>query len=1176
MLKQVALEMLALPGMEDCLKALAKKTKAQLIYGLNGSSRTLLMAAIQLRTGCPVLIVAADTVRAGKIYEDLLPVLGEEEVFLFPGKEMLSYYNILSESSDVPQQRVAALRALSRKGSPVVVTTADGMLSKMPPAARWHDFGLTLRAGDEQARDTLLGRLLSAGYERADMVEVPGQLAVRGGIIDIFPVGEVRPCRIEFFGDTVDSIRDFDSRTQRSSEKRPILQLSPAREVVIGREERERAINLLSRELQTTEERARQGKTAVPAALALRVREHLEQLREGHYFPGIDQYLAYFYPVMSSLFAYFPEETLIFVDDPLRCDEKAQQLSRELREAQSTLLVQGELLAGQTDLTWDFQQLLAEMEQPLLAFSQFVQNLPSRPFRQSFSLSAQPAPRFLGQWEILAHELSHWRDQGYRTVILASSRERGSSLAEMLAGRGIAAVPAAKTPDFQPRTVMLLQGSLEEGFVLPALKLAILTEQDILPQRKKQRRLKGKEGLQIADYQELAVGEYVVHEQHGIGQYLGIRTLEVGGAYRDYLYVQYAGNDKLYVPVEQIDVIRKFVGVEGKNPKLYALGGGEWNRVKVRVQASIQELARELLSLYAARETVTGYAFSPDQPWQKDFEATFPYEETADQLQATAEVKEDMEKSRPMDRLLCGDVGFGKTEVALRAAFKAVMDGKQVAFLVPTTVLAQQHYRNFLERFAGFPVNVAMLSRFSSAAEQKETLRGATGKSVDILVATHRLLSRDVRFHDLGLLIVDEEQRFGVRHKEKIKMLKQNVDVLTMTATPIPRTLHMSLAGVRDMSIIETPPEDRYPIQTYVLEYSDLLVREALLREIARGGQAYFVHNRIGTIEKWSAHLQQLLPEANIAVAHGQMPEGQLERVMLEFLNGRHDILLSTTIVEAGLDIPNVNTIIINEADKFGLSQLYQLRGRVGRSNRIAYCYLTYHKEKVLTEAAEKRLQAIKEFTELGSGMKIALRDLEIRGAGNILGPEQHGFVMAVGFDLYIKLLDEAIRAYQGKQREERVPPRVEISVDAFLPASYIADTRQKIVFYQKIATLQDLEQVRDIREELSDRFGSLPPAAENLLLVAELRLLAEQYSVSTISEEKKEVMVRFHPGQHPESSGLMAVARKLQGKLTAQTGKQVVLTLRTAGLAGSEKLLLLLELFNELKRLVKRTSVHL
>lgn len=1177
MLKKVALEMQALPGMDNFFEALARKTRSQLLYGFDGSARALLMAAIRLRTERPVLVVAADTLRAGKIYEDLLAVLGEEEVFFFPGKEMLSYCNILSESGDVQQQRVAVMNLLERQEKPVVVTTVGGVLSKMLPPARWREFSVTLRAGDEQARDSLLATLLAAGYEYTAMVEVPGQLSVRGGIVDVFPVGDDLPYRIEFSGDTVDSVRAFDPRTQRSSERRPILQLSPAREVVVGSAERERAARLLSRELQAAEGRARQGKEQpVPGRLGERVREHLEKLLEEGYFPGIDQYLPYFYPETVSFLTYFPEEALLFIDDPLRCEQTAQRLGGELREAQSTLLVQGELLAGQADLTWDYRLLLAEAKQMLVSFSQFVQNLSSRPYRQSFSLAAQPAPRFLGQWELFGGEVSHWRSMGYRTVIVTSSRERSASLAEVLTGRGIPASHAAKDPNFQPRTVILLPGSLDGGFVLPAIKLAVLTEQDILPQRKKQRRLKGKEGLRLADYQELAVGDHVVHEQHGIGQYLGLRTLDVGGTHRDYLYIQYAGNDKLYIPVEQIDAVRKYIGVEGKSPKLYALGGGEWNRVKARIQASIQELARELLALYASRETVPGYAFSADQPWQKDFEAAFPYEETVDQLQATVEVKEDMEKSRPMDRLLCGDVGFGKTEVALRAAFKAVMDGKQVAFLVPTTVLAQQHYRNFLERFAGFPVNVAILSRFSSAAEQKETLRNLREGRADIIVGTHRLLSRDVRFHDLSLLIIDEEQRFGVLHKEKIKMLRQNVDVLTMTATPIPRTLHMSLVGVRDMSVIETPPENRYPIQTYVLEYADMLVREALLREMARGGQAYFVHNRVGTIGKWSTYLQQLLPEARIAVAHGQMPEEQLETVMLEFLNGQYDILLTTTIVEAGLDIPNVNTIIINESDKFGLSQLYQLRGRVGRSNRIAYCYLTYQKEKVLTEASEKRLQAIREFTELGSGFKIALRDLEIRGAGNILGPEQHGFVMAIGFDLYVKLLEEAVRTYQGKQQEASVLPRVEISVDAFLPAAYIADARQKIVFYQKIAAVRETEAVQEIREELHDRFGPLPAAAENLLRVADLRVLSAEVGVATISEEKKEVVVRFYPARHPESGALLAAARRWQGKLTAQSGKQMVLTLRAEGRAGGEKVSLLLELFNELKGLVKRTAAHL
>jgi transcription-repair coupling factor (superfamily II helicase) len=649
----------------------------------------------------------------------------------------------------------------------------------------------------------------------------------------------------------------------------------------------------------------------------------------------------------------------------------------------------------------------------------------------------------------------------------------------------------------------------------------------------------------------------------------------VAGTNRDYLFIQYAGNDKLFIPIGQLDAVRKYIGVEGKKPKLNALGGGEWSRIKARVQASIQELAKELLALYAIRETASGYAFSADHSWQKDFEDAFPYEETADQLRSTQEVKADMEKTAAMDRLLCGDVGYGKTEVALRAAFKAVMDGTQVVFLVPTTVLAQQHYRTFLERLEGFPVTVDILSRFQTAADQKATLQGLRDGRIDILIGTHRLLSRDIRFQNLGLLVIDEEQRFGVRHKEKIKMLKKNVDVLTMTATPIPRTLHMALVGVRNMSMIETPPENRYPIQTYVLEYSDTLIREAVLREISRGGQIYFVHNRVQSIEKWAANLQKLLPEVRIGVAHGQLPEDRLERVMIAFLQREYDMLLSTTIVEAGLDIPNVNTIIIHDADKFGLAQLYQLRGRVGRSNRIAYCYLTYQKDKVLTEVAEKRLQAIKEFTELGSGFKIALRDLEIRGAGNILGPEQHGFMMAVGFDLYVKLLEEAIQMYKGEQPEKKMLPRVEINVDAFLPAAYISDARQKIVFYQKVASLQNADEVKEVREELTDRFGPLPKAAENLLHVSYIRLEAQELGIASISEEKNEIQIRFNSENRPNGETMLALTKKFKVRLIAGAGKQYMLSC-TAVRGGDGKLKFLLELFSYLKRLVNINACRL
>jgi transcription-repair coupling factor (superfamily II helicase) len=1168
LLKAVAAELLNIPALNAIFDGLTAKTRAQLLYGLDDSARNLLMAAIRIQTGRPVLLVAPDPVSAGKIYEDLLSVFREEDVFLFPARELLYGYTLLSESKDAAAQRIVVLKQLAAQKSVVVVTTVSALLPKMAPPDVWLSGCFSLPVGEEAPLDHLLGTLVEAGYERVDMVDVQGQVSVRGGIVDIFPVGEAYPYRVEFFGETVDSIRRFDTVTQRSRDSVDVLQVTPAREMVVGETERALALDALQNEI-TQLDRQVAKKVLPEAGTRLReaLKEYMDQIREGVYFPGIEHYLPYFYPHLASLLDYFPDNTLLFMVDPLRCAQAAAQLSRELGEAQSTLLAQGDILPRQAEPAWSYTELMANNRRQLLGFSLFIHSSEEHPYRRTVSLSAKPVPRFHGQWDLFSDEVTHWRKQDYRVVIVTSSRQRSTGISDVLAEKNIPAYYTLAEPEFLPRSVTLLHGTLDAGFVFPDIKLAVLAEQDILPQKKKKRRIKGKEGIRVGDYQELQVGDHVVHEQHGIGQYLGLRTLEVGGTHRDYLFIQYAGNDKLYIPIEQIDAVRKYIGVEGKKPKLYALGGGEWSRVKARVQASIQELAKELLALYAARETEPGTAFSPDHPWQRDFEAAFPYEETPDQLQAIREVKEDMEKSRPMDRLLCGDVGYGKTEVALRAAFKAVVDGMQAAFLVPTTVLAQQHYRNFVERLEGFPITLGVLSRFQSPAEQKATLKGLKEGSIDLVVGTHRLLSRDVRFKNLGLLVVDEEQRFGVRHKEKIKMLRQNLDVLTMTATPIPRTLHMSLVGVRDMSVIETPPENRYPIQTYVLEYADTLIREAVMRELGRNGQVYFVHNRVQSIDRWAAHLRELLPGVRLAVAHGQMPEDRLEQVMVAFMHGEYDVLLSTTIVEAGLDIPNVNTIIIHDADKFGLAQLYQLRGRVGRSNRIAYAYLTYQKDKVLTEVAEKRLQAIKEFTELGSGFKIALRDLEIRGAGNILGPEQHGFMMAVGFDLYVKLLEDAILTYKGTQNEKKVLPRIEIQADAYLPASYISDARQKIVFYQKVASVERIEEISEAKEELHDRYGPLPNAAENLLNVAHIRLLAEEMFVSSVGEEKGEIQIRFLPQAPYDGNQLLKVSKKFQGRLTVGTAKIFTLTFRPKVRLGGERLVFILELFNELKR---------
>lgn len=1166
-MKNIAAEIADAPQMAPVLEGLRRTTRSQLVYGLDESARNLAIAGLYLKTERPFLIVASDAMHANKIYEDLLAVLGENKVWLFPGKEMLYYNNIFSESGDTSAERIAVMEQLADGRKPVVVTTVSGLVAKLCPHTVWRENCFSLHLDDEIPIEKLLRRLNAIGYERVEIVEKAGQVSVRGGIADIFPIGRSFPYRVEFFGDTIDSIRTFDPATQRSRERVKSLFIVPAREVVVGSKQLEYALKQLTVERERLQKKSPGSKESQKRA-AEKLAELREKIQEEIYFPGIEQCLLYFYPRPDSLLDWFGEEAVLLLCDPLRCEQAAEQLEHELSEIQSTLFAQGELPAGLIGLTWSYEELIAGAKQQMLAFSLFAQQGKIIPYRRTTAFAVKPVPRFLGQWDLFAQEISQWQKQGYRVVILTSTRQRSSSLSEILADKNIHAYYSLSTPQLSTKAVTILHGVLESGFVLPEIKLTVLTEQEILPQRKKRSRIKSKEGIRVGDYQELQVGDYVVHEQHGIGQYLGLRTLDVGGTSKDYIYIQYAGNDKLYLPIEQIDAVRKYIGVEGKKPKISALGGGEWNRVKARVQASVQELARELLALYASRETEPGHAFSGEHPWERDFAASFPYEETPDQLQAIKEIMDDMAKNRPMDRLLCGDVGYGKTEVALRAAFKVIMDGFQAAFLVPTTVLAQQHYRTFLERLEGFPVTVGILSRFQSRAEQKATLQGLKDGTVDLVVGTHRLLSKDVGFRNLGLLVIDEEQRFGVRHKERIKMLKQNVDVLTMTATPIPRTLHMSLAGVRDMSVIETPPEDRYPVQTYVLEYSDALVREAIMREVARQGQVYFVHNRVQSIDRWAARLRKLVPEVKIGVAHGQMPGQQLEKVMLDFLNGEYDVLLSTTIVEAGLDIPNVNTIIINDADKFGLAQLYQLRGRVGRSNRIAYCYLTYQKNKVLTEVAEKRLQAIKEFTELGSGFKIALRDLEIRGAGNILGPEQHGFMMAVGFDMYMKLLEDAIRTLQGTKKEKKLPPRIEVQADAYLPTGYISDARQKIVFYQKIASVGTLQEVEDLREELTDRYGVLPTAAENLLNVARVRLLAEEIGVTAVSEEKGEIIIRFAGGEvSPGGDTLLIVSKLRQGRLTAGRSKQFVLAFRKKFTTSSEKLHFLLSLFEDLQK---------
>lgn len=1162
------------------LQSLSTRSSARLVTGLEGSQRSFLIAALFAGAPAASLVLTADMARAEKLFEEIKGFLPASEVFLFPPKDFFYYGEVLTQSKEILQQRLKVLEKLALKERIVVIAPVSALLSKLTPAASWNKLQLQIKAGTRIEWKSFLEKLVEMGYERTELTESEGSFSVRGDIVDIFPFYTPWPVRISFFDDEVETLRYFHPESQRSLEPVDSLAILPAREVILSREALQRGRKILWEEMERAVTQLKNKKQEEAAnRLRTRVENHLARLENIGYFEGVEQYISYFYPEAAALTDYFPENGLLFWDDPETVVSEAESLLKELREYQAGLLLQGDILPGQAEVCWNLKEILQRSNLNLIALTAFTRTIPYVRITDSTNIQARHLPSFMGRLDLLQEELKSWWSNGYEVFLICEGKKRAAEMERLLKEHGlgvsyvgehqaflrmsgsekelfldkkgeIIVFPGEKAKETQKmeKSVKIALGRLENGFVIPSLKLVIIIDRDILPaHRKKKRWTAVREKSSLRELQELKAGDLVVHEQHGIGRYMGMRTMEVDGVTRDYLYIKYAGEDKLYLPVEQIDALQRYVGGDGRPPKLSSLGGQEWNRIKNRVKASVQELARDLLSLYAAREAVQGYSFSPDHPWQAEFEERFPYEETQDQLRAIQEVKADMESSRPMDRLLCGDVGYGKTEVALRAAFKAVTDGKQVAFLVPTTILAQQHYENFVERFKGFPVKIELLSRFRSPGEQKRVIKGLKAGVIDIVVGTHRLISKDVVFKDLGLLIIDEEHRFGVRHKEKLKMFRQEVDVLSMTATPIPRTLHMALSGARDLSIIDTPPENRYPVQTYVVEYSDNLIKEAIQRELNRRGQVYFIYNRIQTIEKWAARLRELIPEAKIVVAHGQMPEQELSEVMHKFLHGEYDILVSTTIVEAGLDIPNVNTMIVYDADYFGLAQLYQLKGRVGRSNRLAYCYLTYRKDKVMTEDAVKRLQAIKEFTELGSGFKIALRDLEIRGAGNILGPEQHGYMMAVGYELYCRLLEQAIEMMKGKKSEapKEFEPKIDLNVNAFLPSSYVPNQQQKIELYRRIATLENKEEIEDMAAELRDRYGHLQPPVENLLLVVRLRQLAREKGVESIEQQKTQTMIRFKADREFQSEQLWELVNRHRRNLSLHAGKNVSIKIR-------------------------------
>ncbi len=1093
---------------KSIIKGIKSNTKEQLVTGLVGSARVLMLASLYKETKRSQVIVTHNLFQAQKIYEDLTSILTDEDVLLYPANELIAS-EVGMASPELKAQRIEVLNVLAKGEKCIVIVPVAGLRRFISPLTNWKNAQITLSTGEDIEVDDFLKSLTYMGYERKSMVEAPGEFSVRGGIIDIFPLTEEFPVRIELFDTEIDSIRLFSIEDQRSQDKVETISFGPATEYLLSPEEIAQGVGKLEKSLSETVKKI--NGASLKETLVENIQYEIEQLKNNQNIPQMFKYLSLFYEKGATLLDYVSPNATVILDEISRITETAEQLQKEEGEWYTSLLGEGQIVHG-LQFSRDALPLIQRSDHPIVYVNLFLRHIAHTHPQNVINLSTKTMQEFYGQMQTFQAEVERWKKSRYKIILLVANEERTRKLASILTDYEIVSTYVAPDETARVGKISIMEGSLQAGFELPMDKVVVVTEKELFKKqvKKVKRNQKLSNAERIQNYSELKVGDYVVHVNHGIGKFFGIETLEINGIHKDYLHIKYQGDDKLYVPVEQIDQVQKYVGSEGKEVKVYKLGGTEWKKVKKKVQNSVQDIADDLIKLYAEREAARGYAFSADGFEQQEFESSFPYEETEDQLRSIAEIKKDMEAEKPMDRLLCGDVGYGKTEVAIRAAFKAVMDGKQVAMLVPTTILAQQHFETMKERMQDFPLEIGLLNRFRTKKQQTETMKGIKDGTIDIVVGTHRLLSKDITFKNLGLLVIDEEQRFGVTHKEKIKQKKAKIDVLTLTATPIPRTLHMSMLGVRDLSVIETPPANRFPVQTYVVEQNPPLIREAIERELARDGQVYLLHNRVESIERRAEEISMLVPDAKVAVAHGRMNETELESIILGFLDGQYDVLVSTTIIETGIDIPNVNTLLVDDADRMGLSQLYQLRGRVGRSNRVAYAYFTYQKDKILTEVAEKRLQAMKEFTELGSGFKIAMRDLSIRGAGNILGAQQHGFIDSVGFDMYSQMLREAIeqRKLTPEQREEKIELELDLEVDAYIPDEYISDSKQKVDMYKQFKALETVEEVEVLQEEMIDRFGDYPQEVGYLFQISYIKALAILEQVQSIKHRKMEATI--------------------------------------------------------------------
>ena len=1129
------------------LKKNVKKTA--LCTGVVDSQKCHLAWALAETHKRPFVFITYSEVKAREAYEDLQFFM-PGQVQYYPVRDMI-FYAADVRSADIVRQRMTVIDGLLNNDIGAVVLSVEALFDRLTPPERFQDFTLYYRVGDPLQMDDLAAKLVQMGYERAELVEGPGQFAVRGGLIDIFTTVYENAVRIELWGDEIDSIRLMDTMSQRSVETREDVSIYPMRELVYGDAERTAAITAIQKELAKTQaDYVKKGLKDELETLQSTIAHTLERLREAHGFSGVDRYIQYFYPGAATLLDYLPSNALLVFDEPTRLAQHADNVADEFAESVKNRIEKGWLLPAQAALILPYAEVLRQTEKfSRVLLATFSSGMHDFTLHETAAFSVKSSGVIQKRVDLLEEDLRYFLEQNYRVLILAGGRTRAERLRVELTERGL---PAQTMEDIENTklergVITLSRGSLNKGFDYPLIGLAVISGKELFDGAKKKRVRKRKKGAEINSFADLRVGDYVVHDNHGVGIYQGIEKIIVDSVSKDYLKISYKDGGNLYVATSQLDVLQKYIGGDEAKPKLNKLGGAEWSRAKTRVKAAVQILAKDLAALYAKREAAVGYSYSRDTVWQTEFEELFPFDETDDQLTAIEDVKRDMESSRVTDRLICGDVGYGKTEIAIRAAFKAVQDGKQVAYLVPTTILAQQHYNTFAQRMKDYPVNIAMLSRFRTAKQQKESMEGLANGSVDIVIGTHRLLSNDLHFKNLGLIVVDEEQRFGVSHKEKLKRIRENVDVITLTATPIPRTLHMSLTGIRDMSILEEPPQERQPVQTYVMEYNPESVRDAIHRELARGGQVYFLHNRVRNIADVAARVQQLVPEANVAYAHGQMSEHELESIMMDFIAGDIDVLICTTIIETGLDIANVNTIIIQDADYMGLSQLYQLRGRVGRSNRSSFAYLMYRKDKVLTEVSQKRLQTIREFTEFGSGFKIAMRDLEIRGAGNLLGAEQHGHMDSVGYDMYCKLLGEAVKEERGEAATDAFETLIDVAVNAFIPNSFIGNELQKLEVYKRIATIQTEKDFFDVQEEIEDRYGNLPNPVQTLLDVALLKAAAHRAYITSVTQKGLTYVLTFKGDAPVEPAKIAALVKENSSNLRFTIAQNPFLTYRAS-----------------------------